>query len=142
MAAIPTSTVRQAEWPTISDAILMSPRLKLRPSTWIPGLTGGQPLDFAMPTNFNGQVPVSIVVDHLDLPIPARRWKVSIPGHPEITFESLREGNYPELTEEEKEARGRALDEADTVRTELDIRPLTTATIVRQIREGKLDSAE
>jgi len=35
--------------------------------------------------------------------------------------------------------RGKALELAQSVHDKLDIRPLTTATIIRQLREGKED---
>ena len=73
----------------------------------------------------------------MDLPIATRRWKVNLFGHPELTFDDLRTGKWPELTEEEIETRTKALELAQHVHAKLDIRPLTTATIVRQLREGK-----
>jgi len=88
-----------------------------------------------MPTSINGQQPLTMVVDDLDLPNATRRWKVSLPKHPEVTFQNLQEGKLPELTEEEIQERFTALDIAEQVRAGLDIRPLTTTVVIRQIRE-------
>lgn len=73
----------------------------------------------------------------MDLPIATRRWKVNLPSHPELTFDDLRAAKWPNPTEGEIEARSKALELAQHVHAKLDIRPLTTATIVRQLREGK-----
>jgi len=73
----------------------------------------------------------------MNLPTATRRWKVNIPGHPELTFDDLRAGKWPKPTKEEIEARSKALELAEHVHDNLDIRPLTTATMVRQLREGK-----
>jgi formiminotetrahydrofolate cyclodeaminase len=54
-------------------------------------------------------------------------------------FDDLRAGKWPKATDEEIKARDKALELAQSVHDKLDIRPLTTATIVRQLREGKED---
>ena len=131
VATLPVS-FKLPEPPIISNDLLTSTSLRFRASTWIAGLPAIKQM---VPTSHNGQQPLIMVVDDLDLPTAARRWKVSLPGHPEVTFQNLQDGKLPELTQEEIQERCRALDTAKQVRTELDIRPLTTAVVIRQIRE-------
>lgn len=136
MLAILPSIREQGER-VISESILTSRYIRFTLNTWVPGLTKWEAIECTMPTNYNGQQPISTEVDDLDLPTAVRRWKVTMPRHPEITFDDLRAGEYPELTEEEIEARGKAMQAARFARAKLDIRPLTTAVIIRQVREGK-----
>lgn len=72
-----------------------------------------------------------------DLPTPGRRWRVDMAGQPELKFEDFRAGNYPEPGEDSIELRRKALQAARLVRAKLNIRPLTTATIIRQIRNAE-----
>lgn len=75
-------------------------------------------------------------VDKLRVPVASERWAVKWPGHPEITFEDLRAGRLPKPTLQELASRQEAIQQAREIRTRLDIRPLTTSTIIRQLREG------
>lgn len=75
-------------------------------------------------------------VDTIRLPVASERWTVMWPGHPRITFEDLRAGQLPKPTRKELEQRQEAIRLAQEIRPRLDIRPLTTATIIRQLREG------
>ena len=120
----------------LSDSILSSPYLSLSIAAWVPGLYRWQPAETLIKTTFNGQRPITFDVDTIDLSIATRRWKVSLPEYPEVTFDDLRSGNWPEPTEQDLEARRKALDLARDVRQKLDIRPLKTSTIIRQLREG------
>lgn len=70
------------------------------------------------------------------LPVASERWSVNWAEHPTVTFEDLRVGRLPKLTQEELRKRQEAIRLAKEIRTKLDIRPLTTPTIVRQLREG------
>jgi len=132
----PSAGVKPA---VLSDSILSSPYLRLSLATWIPGLYEWQSIEQMMHTTFDGQRPIVFDIDNVELPTATRRWKVSLAGYPEITFDNLRTGNWPKPTEEELEARSIALELAQGVHKELDIRPLTTSTIIRQLREGKVE---
>lgn len=134
MAATLPTLFKLPESPIISDNLLISTSLRFNPSTWITGLPVLLTIKQTMPTSINGQQPLTMVVDDLDLPTAARRWKISLPKHPEVTFQNLQEGKLPELTDEEMQERFTALDIAEQVRAELDIRPLTTTVVIRQIR--------
>lgn len=123
-----------------SDSLLSSPYLSLSLATWVPGLYEWQSIEQMLRTTFDGQQPIVFHIDNVELPTAIRRWKVSLPGHPEVTFDELRAGNLPKPTEQELEARSKALELAQEVHKKLDIRPLTTATIIRQLREGKAES--
>lgn len=133
---IPPMEVKPA---TISDNILSSPYLSLNIAAWAPGLYQWQPAEKMSQTSFDGQRPIVFYTDTIELPTAIRRWKVSLPEHPEATFDDLRAGKWPEPTEEELEARRGALQQARDVHEKLDIRPLTTSTIARQLREGKVE---
>lgn len=124
---------------TVPDSIFSSPYLTLGLQAWMPELYQWRPIGRLAETSLDGQQPVMFEIDTIDLPIATRRWRVSLPGHPELTFDDLRAGKWPKPTEEEIEARSKALEFAQHVHDKLDIRPLTTATIVRQLREGKED---
>ncbi len=124
----------------LSDSILSSPYLSLSLATWVPGLYEWQSIGQMLHTTFDGQRPVVFDIDNVELPTATRRWKISLPEHPEVTFDDLRAGNWPKPTEQELEARRKALELAQEVHKELDIRPLTTSTIIRQLREGKTES--
>ncbi len=121
----------------LSDLILSSPYLWLSMTTWIPGLYERQSIEQTLRTTFDGQRPIVFNIDNVELPTATRRWKVSLPEHPEVTFDDLRAGKWPKPTEQELEARQKALELAREVREKLDIRPLKTSTIIRQLREGK-----
>jgi len=75
-------------------------------------------------------------VGTLRLPVVSERWKVVWAGHPRITFEDLRTGRLPKPTRKELAQRQEAIRLAQEIRARLDIRPLTTSTIIRQLREG------
>ncbi len=122
----------------LSDSILSSPFVRLSLGTWVPGLYEWQSIEQTLHTTFDGQQPIVFDIDNVELPTATRRWKVSLPGYSEVTFDDLRAGNWPEPTEQELEARRKALELARDVHQKLDIRPLTTATITRQLREGKV----
>ncbi len=126
--------------PTLSDSILSSPYLTLNLTTWVPGLYEWQSIGQMLQTSFDGQRPIAFDIDNVELPTATRRWKVSLPGHPQVTFDDVRAGNLPEPTEQELEARRKALELAYDVHQKLDIRPLTTTTIIRQLREEKAES--
>ncbi len=136
MAAVVTRHV-EAE-PILSDSILSSPYLRLNVTAWAPGLYQWQPTEQMLHTTFDGQRPIVFDIDNVELPTATRRWKISLPEHPEVTFDDLRAGKWPELTEQELESRHKALELAQEVHKELDIRPLTTSAIIRQLREGKV----
>jgi hypothetical protein len=68
---------------------------------------------------------------------PINRMKLHYPGHPEVTVEDLKAGRLPELTPEELARRRKALDEALKIRKKLDIRPLTTTRLTRELRDGR-----
>lgn len=123
--------------PVISDDNLSSRYLAFPLQTWILELYHWHSIEPSIRTTFDGQQPVSFQVDTIGLPLATQRWKLNLPQHPEITFDDLRAGKWPRPTKEELEARGKALDLATSVHDKLDIRPLTAATIVRQLREGK-----
>ena len=123
--------------PVVSDSILSSTYITFSLQTWMPQLYRWRSIEPSVPTTFNGQHPVLFEIDTMDLPTATKRWKVSLPEHPEVTFDDLRAGKWPRPTKEELEARGKALELAADVHDKLDIRPLTTTTIVRQLREGK-----
>lgn len=123
--------------PVVSDSILSSTYITFSLQAWMPQLYRWQSIERSVPTTFDGQQPVLFQVDTIDLPLATRRWKLNLPQHPEITFDDLRAGKWPKPTEKELEARGKALELAKDVYDKLDITPLTTATIVRQLREGK-----
>jgi hypothetical protein len=122
---------------TVPDSIFSSPYLTLGLQAWVPELYQWRPVEWLAATSQDGQQPVMFEIDTIDLPIATWRWKVSSPEHPELTFDDLRAGQWPKPTEEEIKTRSKALELAQYVHDKLDIRPLTTTTIVRQLREGK-----
>ncbi len=138
IASMPTQS-SEVKTAVLSDSILSSPYLSLSLATWVPGLYEWQLIEQMLHTSFDGQRPIVFNIDNVELPTATRRWKVSLAGYPEITFDDLRTGNWPKPTEEELEARSKALELAQEVHKELDIRPLTTSTIIRQLREGKVE---
>jgi len=133
---IPPTEVKPA---ALSDSILSSPYLSLSIAAWVPGLYQWQPTETMLHTTFDGQQPIVFDIDTIELPMATRRWKVSLPRYPEVTFDDLRAGNWPKPTEQELEARRKALELARDVHQKLDIRPLTTSTIIRELREGKVE---
>jgi len=138
---IPTMLTPAAEVkPAIlSDSILSSPYLSFTLATWVPGLYEWQSIGQMLHTTFDGQRPIVFDIDNVELPTATRRWKVSLSGYPEATFDDLRAGRWPKPTKQEIEARHKALELAKDVHEKLDIRPLTTSTIIRQLREGKVE---
>ena len=139
MIVSPLTLAEEINIPAVPDSIFSSPYLTLGLQAWVPELYQWRPIGRLAATSLDGQQPVMFEIDTIDLPIATRRWKVNLPGHPELTFDDLRAGKWPKPTEEEIEARSNALELAQHVHDKLDIRPLTTATIVRQLREGKED---
>jgi hypothetical protein len=139
MIGSPLTLPEEINIPAVPDSIFSSPYLTLGLQAWMPELYQWRPIGRLAATSLNGQQPVMFEIDTIDLPIATQRWKVNLPGHPELTFDDLRAGKWPEPTEEEIEARSKALELAQHVHDKLDIRPLTAATIVRQLREGKED---
>ena len=122
---------------TLSDDILLSKYLSLSIASYVSGIYSWQPADTTLKTTFNGKQPISFEAHTIDLPTAAQRWSINISGHPEMTFDDLREGNLPEPTDEELEARRKAIELAKGVHEQLDIRPLKTSTIIRMLREGR-----
>ncbi len=138
---IPTMLTPPAEVKpaVLSDSILSSPYVSLSIAAWVPGLYQWQSAEIMLHTTFDGQQPIAFDTDTIELPMANQRWKISLPGYPEVTFDDLRAGNWPEPTEQELEERRKALELARDVHEKLDIRPLTTSTIIRQLREGKVE---
>lgn len=139
MIGSPLTLPEEINIPAVPDSIFSSPYLTLGLQAWMPELYQWRPIGRSAATSLDGQQPVMFEIDTIDLPIATRRWKVNLPGHPELTFDDLRAGKWPKPTEEEIEARSKALELAQHVHDKLDIRPLTAATIVQQLREGKED---
>lgn len=127
--------VAKVEPPVVSDEILRWRNLRLNFGGWVPGLCRWRPVGQALLTSFNGQQPVAFSVDDIDLPTAAQRWKVNLSGHPETSFDDLRDGKWPELSREDLETRQQALHLAKAVHDKIDIRPLRTSTIIREIRD-------
>jgi hypothetical protein len=136
---IPPIEVKPA---VLSDSILTSPYLSLSVAAWVPGLYQWQPAEKMLGTTLDGQQPIAFDIDTIELPVATRRWKVSLPGHPEVTFDDLRAGKWPEPTDQELEKWRKALEIAREVRETLDIRPLTTSIIIRELREGKVEKED
>lgn len=124
---------------TISDSVLSSTYLSLSIAAWVPGLYSWQPSEKLLQTSYDGLQPVEFYIDTVELPTATQRWKVSLPEYPEVTFDDLRAGNWPKPTKRELEERHKALELARDVHEKLDIRPLSTSTIIRQLREGKVE---
>ncbi len=138
---IPTMLTPPAEVKpaVLSDSILSSPYLSLSIAAWVPGLYQWQSAEQMLPTSFDGHQPIPFDINTVELSTATRRWKISLPGYPEVTFDDLRAGNWPEPTKQELEERRKALELARDVHQKLDIRPLTTSTIIHQLREGKVE---
>jgi len=128
--------IGKSDAPVVSDSILSSTYITFSLQAWMPQLYRWRSIERSVPTTFDGQQPVLFEINTIDLPTATRRWKINLPEHPQVTFDGLRAGKWPKPTEEELEARSKALELAQGVHDKLDIRPLTTATIVRQLREG------
>jgi hypothetical protein len=137
MVVTPLALPEKINIPPVPDSILSSQCLTLGLQAWVPELYQWRPIERLALTSFDEQQPILFEIDTIDLPTAMRRWKVSSPEHPEITFDDLRTGKWPKPDEEEIEARSEALKLAQYVHDKLDIRPLTTTTIVRQLREEK-----
>jgi hypothetical protein len=137
MIVSPLALPQEINIRTVPDSIFSSPYLTVGLQAWMPELYQWRPIERLVATSLDGQQPVIFEIDTIDLPTATRRWKVNLPGHPELTFDDLRARKWPKPTEEEIEARSKALELAQHVHDKLDIRPLTIATIVRQLREGK-----
>ena len=129
--------IERIDTPLVSDNVLFSPYIAFGLQAWMPQFYQWRSIEPSTPTTFDGQQPILFEIDTVDLPIAARRWKIDLPEHPRVTFDDLRAGKWPKPTEKELEARSKALELARSVHDKLDIRPLTTATIVRQLREGR-----
>jgi len=121
----------------LPDNVVSSPHVALSLDAWVPGLSELRAVEEIEGTELDGQRPISFVVDTIELPTAAARWRVAVPEYPQLTFDDLRQGASPQLTEAQLAARRRALELARTVRDSFDIRPLTTGALLRQIREGK-----
>jgi len=138
MAALLTSPI-EVRSNMLSADILSSKYIGLGISNWVPGLYQWQTGQGMLSTSFNGQRPVTFEIDTLDLPIADKRWKVSLSGDVRVSFDDLRDGRWPKPAEVELEKRREALQVAKGIRQVLDIRPLKTSTMVRQLREGKVE---
>jgi hypothetical protein len=135
VGASPETRIAGVAPPVVSGELLMSGYLGSNIGSWVPKLCEWKAVDQMANTSHNKHQPVTFEVDTIDLPTAAQRWKLSMPGHPEVTFDDLRAGRWPKLTEEELKARQSALTSARKVHDKLDIRPLRTSTIVRELRE-------
>jgi len=122
--------------PVVSGELLSSGYLRFNIGSWVPKLYEWKAVGQMVNTSHNRHQPVAFEVDSIDLPTASRRWKLCMPEHPEVTFDDLRAGRWPKLTERELEARQAAVTSALRVHDKLDIRPLKTSTIVRQLRKG------
>jgi len=78
--------------PMVSDDNLSSIYIAFPLQTWMPQLYQWRSLESSIRTTFDGQQPVLFEVNTIDLPTATRRWKVNLPGHPEVTFDNLRAG--------------------------------------------------
>lgn len=105
-------------------------------TAWMPEFHKWNPVGQQVPTSCNGLQPISFETDTIELPTAVNRWKLSLAEHPEVTFADVRAGNWPERTETELQERHEAIELAREVRPNLDIRPLKTSTIIRQLRDG------
>jgi len=74
-------------------------------------------------------------IETLELPTASSRWALKWAGHPEVTFDDIRSGKLPGVTEQEKSQRREAIKLAKEIRQELDIRPLTVPALIRSLRE-------
>jgi len=137
MIGSPLTLLEEFNIPTVPDSVFSSPYLTLGLQAWVPQLYQWRSVEWLAKTSLDGQQPIMFEIDNIELPTASRRWKVSSPEHPELTFDDLRAGRWPKPSEEEIEARNKALQLAQYVRDKLDIRPLTTTTIVHQLREEK-----
>ncbi len=72
----------------------------------------------------------------LDLQLARDRWIVKWPEHPEVSFEDIRLGRLPKIDPKELGVRQNAIKAARETRQKLNIAPLTTSTIIRQLRNG------
>ena len=79
---------------------------------------------------------IQFEVPTLDLPAASERWVVRWQGHPEVTFEDLRAGRLPKPSAIELIDRQKAIKAAQEIRQKIDISPLTTETLIRQLRDG------
>ncbi|MDH5364462.1 MAG: hypothetical protein OEW82_04765 [Dehalococcoidia bacterium] len=133
----------EAERKLFPDTQLFARYVKLDPIAWAPELYQQESIrEETQQTVFHSQRTMLFDVDIIALPTATSRWKVSLPGHPETTFDDLRTGKWPKPTEEEIDARCKAMELARGIRAQLDIRPLTTSTIIRQLREGTMKEHE
>lgn len=107
------------------DLIAYVPELGVRQSTRI-----------MQRTSLLSDKSITFDVPALDLPSPSRLWRIDWPGHPEFTIQNLLAGEWPRPTEQDIAERSLAVRLAQHIRSKLDIRPLTTSTIIRALREG------
>ena len=122
--------------------IMTSRNIIVNLDAWVPGLFWLHSIEQDEYTSHDGQLPIAFVVDTIDLPTATSRWKVSMPEYPDVTFDDIRAGKRPKLTKKMLEERSKALEIARSVRDKIDIRPLTTSAILRQLREGKSNSRD
>jgi len=133
----------EAERKLFPDTQLFARYVKFDPIAWAPELYQRESIrEETQQTVFYSQRTILFDVDTIALPTATSRWKVSLPEHPETTFDDLRAGKCPKPTEEEIDARCKAMELARGIRAQLDIRPLTTSTIIRQLREGTIKEHE
>lgn len=120
----------------ISGEILELRYLDFKISNWVPSFFQWKHVDEVKHTTFNGQLPITFEVENIVLPTAASRWKISISEYPGLNFEKLLRG---EITKNKEllERRQKAMEIANEVKGKIDIRPLKTATIIRQIRSGQ-----
>ncbi len=130
----------ETEPKSFPDTQLLARYVKLNPIVWAPGLYQRESSnEETQQTLFTSQRTISFHVDTIVLPTATSRWKVSLPEHPETTFDDLRAGKWPKPTKEEIDTRRNAMELAQGIRAQLDIRPLTTSVIIRQLREGTIE---
>jgi len=133
----------EAERKLFPDTQFFARYFKLDPIAWAPELYQRESIrEETQQTVFYSQRTMLFDVDIIALPTATSRWKVSLPEHPETTFDDLRAGRWPKPTNDEMDTRRKAIELARGIRAQLDIRPLTTSTIIRQLREGTMKEHE
>jgi len=139
---VPITSV-EAEPKLFSDAQLLARYVRLNPIDWALGIcqrkSSGQE---RLETVFSRERTILFDIDTIELPTAASRWGVSLPSHPETTFDDLRAGRWPKPTNDEMDTRRKAMELARGIREQLDIRPLTTSVIIRQLRQGETKEYE
>lgn len=130
---VEASLIPRTEAPTFRDIRHVYPFQTWTEDTWE---SLHQAREEAGGTLFREPSYTEFEVDTIRLPVASERWIVIWAGHPETSFEDLRSGHIPKPTPEELCQRQEAIRSAQEIRAQLDIRPLTTGTIIRQLREG------